>query len=210
MLMHDSESEARTHRCPCMLQHIWDTFSSCRVCLCKVSHSNPQISWCLNNTQNTLLPKNKQIPNGNTHYRNTPSLAKEHTHTIVEATCRRLQRLFWITASIHRPVKLLSPQLMSLMLLFSFFFPWFAWCSHVGELGVATPAAAYSLARVTYNFYTFLKPRHGQYGRLETLQAQLTAQNASDAALCEQVSRFDSHSVSIPPLSTRGCVTERQ
>lgn len=42
-------------------------------------------------------------------------------------------------------------------------FLWFGADVWVTE-GVAGPAAAYSLARVTYNFYTLPRPRHGQYG----------------------------------------------
>lgn len=55
----------------------------------------------------------------------------------------------------------------------SFFFssPFFfsVWCRRVGALGRGrTSAAAYSLARVTYNFYTCPRPRHSQYERLAT------------------------------------------
>lgn len=90
------------------------------------------------------------------------------------------------------------------------FFP-FLWYRHVGELGVAAcAAAAYSLARVTYNFDTFQRPRHGQYEKLENPTSALASQKCLSHCFVQTSFKVWQPLSAHPlPLSVRSCVSER-
>lgn len=90
------------------------------------------------------------------------------------------------------------------------FFP-FLWYRHVGELGVAAcAAAAYSLARVTYNFDTFQRPQHGQYEKLENPTSAVASQKCLSHCFVQTSFKVWQPLSAHPlPLSIRSCVSER-
>lgn len=133
----------------------------------------------------------------------TPSLAKVHTYSAVQTTCGNFNGfsgLNWLNCSVHSWCH-------PCCLLLGFLFP----CRHVGELGVAATAAAYSLAREPYNFHRFLKPLHGQYWTFKTLRVLLSTQNASVAVFVQTSLKVWQPLGAHPlPLSIRSCMIERR
>lgn len=143
-----------------------------------------------------------QIPNGYTHYANTPFFHKRthtspnHLRASLTAFSRlRLSSTDRFNSSVH---SWCHPCCLS----FSFFFFSRFWRRHVGEPGVATSAtAAYSPGSESHIISThFTNHDMANMRRLKTqASVRYSRQTLLESLLCaNKLQGFDSHSVTIP------------